>query len=692
MRAARKERGGAVMRADKNGEMRPKKKIAHEIMVQIGYSVLIVFLAVAVVTILMIRNEIFSTKKTELRLESESAVHELNGFFEQYVKVSEQLAVSPQIRTLLADTKADENILDKPDMEPVREYLANVVNTDPENFLAAWIADADSSVITQSDGFTSGEDWVFTERIWYNGIASGHTVLTEPYTDPSTGDMIVSAVSPIYDGGGQLIGAAGTDITIERLTQVLSGYKVGTGGYVFLLAGSGRLVYHPKTEMIEKELSELNVSENLEKAVQSTEDTFLKYKTGGETKYGVVVYSQSTGYTVVSTLPFWEFYDHLVKIIITLGIIFLLGVVLIVVSIRRSASKITKPIHELNHTAQQLAAGDLNVELNITTNDEIGELGESVGETVKRLKEYIVYIDEMADVLTQLADGKLEVELKNDYLGEFQKLKEALLNISDSMSDVMLNIHNSAEQVSSGASDLANASQVLAEGAGTQAAAVDELAVTTAEIEEQVQETKRAADVSAKATMRVTEMMQQNQEKMANMMQAVSKIHETSQQVVGIIQTIEEIADQTNLLSLNASIEAARAGEAGKGFAVVADEIGKLAMESSKAANMTRDLIGISMDEINKGSSIANDVVASLNDSVSAVDKVSGMILKAAENAVVQADNMQQIRSGIENIAQGVQDTSAAAQETSATSEELASQAVVLNELVQRFELKTSDA
>lgn len=206
-----------------------------------------------------------------------------------------------------------------------------------------------------------------------------------------------------------------------------------------------------------------------------------------------------------------------------------------------------------------------------------------------------------------------------------------------------------------------------------------------------MQETKRAADVSAKATMRVTEMMQQNQEKMANMMQAVSKIHETSQQVVGIIQTIEEIADQTNLLSLNASIEAARAGEAGKGFAVVADEIGKLAMESSKAANMTRDLIGISMDEINKGSSIANDVVASLNDSVSAVDKVSGMILKAAENAVVQADNMQQIRSGIENIAQGVQDTSAAAQETSATSEELASQAVVLNELVQRFELKTSD-
>ncbi len=171
-------------------------------------------------------------------------------------------------------------------------------------------------------------------------------------------------------------------------------------------------------------------------------------------------------------------------------------------------------------------------------------------------------------------------------------------------------------------------------------------------------------------------------------MEAVSKIHETSRQVVGIIQTIEEIADQTNLLSLNASIEAARAGEAGKGFAVVADEIGKLAMESSKAANMTRDLIGVSMEEIDRGSAIAKGVMTSLEESVQAVDNINGMIRKTAENAATQATNMDQIRMGIEEIARGVQDNSAAAQETSATSEQLASQAVVLNELVQRFELK----
>ena len=155
------------------------------------------------------------------------------------------------------------------------------------------------------------------------------------------------------------------------------------------------------------------------------------------------------------------------------------------------------------------------------------------------------------------------------------------------------------------------------------------------------------AECSADETEKVTGLMEQSQEKMNLMMQAVQKIKETSEQVVGIIQTIEEIADQTNLLSLNASIEAARAGEAGKGFAVVADEIGKLALESSKAANMTRNLIGISMEEIGKGNAVANDVMNSLIEAVTAVDNVNVMIQKTAENATVQAQNMEQIRIGI---------------------------------------------
>ena len=677
------------MKKIKEGEMHPKKRIADEILKQIGKSVLLVFVVVAVVAIFMMRSAVVSSQKQDLTLESEAALHELSGFFGTYSKVAQQLAVNPEIRTLLAETKQGNSILEHEKMDTVRTYLQNVVQTDPDNFLAAWIADKDTSTVTQSDNYTSDENWIFTERVWYSQVETGKTALTEPYQDPSTGSVIVSAVSPVYDEtDNSLTGVAGVDISLDRMTDVMSHYKIGENGYIFLLSSEGKMVYHPQSDLLEKNISELDVSKNLADALEAGKEKFLKYKINGETKYGVVAFSDSIGYTVVSTMSFAEFYSTVFLMIIALLVIFILGILLIIFSIRRSASNLTRPILELNHTAQQLAAGDLDVELHISAEDEIGELGHSIGETVNRLKEYIVYIDEMAEVLAQLADGKLNIELKNDYLGEFQKLKVALLNISDSMSEVMEHILTSAGEVSSGATELANASQILAEGAGAQAAAVEELVANTISVEEQVKQNQKDAEVSAKETERVTTMMEQNQDKMSRMMEAVSKIHETSRQVVGIIQTIEEIADQTNLLSLNASIEAARAGEAGKGFAVVADEIGKLAMESSKAANMTRDLIGVSMEEIDRGSAIAKGVMTSLEESVQAVDNINGMIRKTAENAATQATNMDQIRMGIEEIARGVQDNSAAAQETSATSEQLASQAVVLNELVQRFELK----
>ena len=284
-----------------------------------------------------------------------------------------------------------------------------------------------------------------------------------------------------------------------------------------------------------------------------------------------------------------------------------------------------------------------------------------------------------------MADGKLNIELKNDYVGEFEILKDAMLHISEAMTNVMEEIKISASQVGQGADELAGASQMLAEGATNQNTAVDDIVQTARYITNQVNESKKDAEKSAKATEEVTEMMRQNQEHMNAMMEAMSKIHETSQEVVGIIATIEEIADETNLLSLNASIEAARAGEVGKGFAVVAGDIGRLAEASLKAANNTRELINISTQEIERGNVIAQEVVEALDKAVDAVDEISKMINKTATNAIEQADNMENMEGRIEDISRGISDNSAVAQESSATSEELAAQATTLNDLIGKF-------
>ena len=280
------------------------------------------------------------------------------------------------------------------------------------------------------------------------------------------------------------------------------------------------------------------------------------------------------------------------------------------------------------------------------------------------------------------------IDLKYSYAGEFGKVKDALIHISESMIDVMQNIHDSSVQVGAGSDELARAAEVLAEGSQTQAAAVEELLATSMTVSEQVEDNKNDAEQSANHAKDAAAMMGESQKQMEQMREAMNKIQDASKQVVTIIKTIEDIAEQTNLLSLNASIEAARAGDAGKGFAVVAGEIGKLANESANAVNITRNLIGVSLSEIETGNDIANQVLDSLSQSVEKIEEVNTMIQKSAQNAIIQMESMNQIRDGIEEISKGIEDNSAMAEETSATSEELAVQVVTLNELVGKFELR----
>lgn len=665
-----------------------RKGIADQIKLQIGRDVLIVFLLVADVSIFMVRSVAMSAKQTELTLESQSASYQLADFFDQYTRMTEQMAVNPEIRQVLRDTKKGDLITRTKGYATVYQDMVNIAGVDSENILAAWIGDADASVLTQSDGYTSEDGWDITARPWFVCTRLGYSILTEPYADASTGQLILSAASPIYDEDGKtILGVAGMDISMEQIDAVMHEYKIGKDGYVMLLSSQGMVIYHPNSEDIQKNISEIGMSRNVIDAVSNKETSFLKYKDEGKTKYGYAEMISDTGYMVISSLPSTEFYSDLVKLIVVLVILFAGGIVLILAGMQKTAAKITRPIMELNGTAQQLAEGNLDVKLQIESEDEVGELGNSINETVVRLKEYIAYIDEISEVLARRAEGKLSIELKYDYVGEFQKVKHALINISTSMNEVMEGISDSACQVSAGADDLAKAAQGLAEGTGTQAAAVEELVATTTSIAEQVEENKKDAEESARETVKVARQMEDNQEQMNRMMEAMNHIRETSQQVVGIIKTIEEIADQTNLLALNASIEAARAGEAGKGFAVVAGEIGNLAEQSAKAVNVTRNLIGVSMEEIKKGNELAESVVASLKNSVEAIEYINGMIQKTSENAVYQAMSMEQIRAGIEEISQAIQDNSATAQESSATSEELAAQATTLNDMVQRFEL-----
>ena len=664
-----------------------KKGISSQIQIKIGKTVGIIFIVVAVIVGLVVNASITDANNTELTLESESAAYQLSDFFNQYCSIAEGMTTNLHIQEYLDTTMVYTDVRVNENFEYIMNTLKGIQALDPDTILASWIADSDASVIIMSDGYISEEGWQVSSRPWYKCTEVGDTILTEPYEDVNTGKSVLTIATPIYNSTGKLIGVAGLDILMDDIVTTVSQYKIGESGFVALLSSDGLFIYHPTNESIGKYISEIDISKEMVDAVLSKQHAFMKYDVNGDPKFGCVATVGDTGYVVISCIESAEYYQSIVMIGAMLLGVFAIGIVIIILNIRKTATKITKPLEMLNDTAQQLAEGNLQVELNVESDDEIGELADSIGKTVTRLKEYINYIDEIAYVLGRMADGKLVNELKYSYDGEFRKVKDALVNISESMIDVMQNINGSAQQVGAGSDELAKAAQSLAEGAESQSVAVEELLATAVAVAEQVEENKNDAEMSAIHTNEVTAMMEVSQQQMDRMRGAMNNIQEASNKVVGIIKTIEDIADQTNLLSLNASIEAARAGEVGRGFAVVAGEIGNLANESARAVNTTRDLINVSLEEIRKGNALVDDVVNSLSQAVEKVEEVNGMIQKTAENAVMQMESMNQIKHGVQEMSQGIQDNSAMAEETSATSEELAAQVITLNELVGKFEL-----
>ena len=680
---AKKEKAKVAIKKSNN-----KNGIGQQIKKQIGSSVTVVLAVIAVVTLLQMNNMGTTANDTELKMESEAAALQLEQYFSPFERMVEQQAVNTEIKSIINTTVAGQNITGNIKYSSVFNNLLEVKRLDDDNILATWIADIDANVVTQSDRYTSGADFDVTTRPWFECTKTGKTILTDPYVDTSTGQKILSVVTPVVNAMGGAVGVSGMDVSLDTIMQLMDNYKIGKEGYVMLVTGSGTFIYHPNPELMDTKIQDLDITSNVLTAIENKSSELLKYTVNGEGKFGYITPIGDTGFMAISCIPSGQYYEAVIAALLMLSLVFVIGFIFIVLNMRKISNKIVSPLIELNETAEQLAEGNLDVAIDVSSKDEVGDLGRSIEKTVTRLKEYIDYIDEISEVLAAMANGKLAVNLKYAYVGEFQKVKEALIHISDSMNSVMTNIAETANQVSVGSDDLAKAAQGLAEGAESQAAAVEELLATATTVADQVEENRNDSEKSAHHTQEVTAMMEESQQQMDMMRVAMDKIYESSQKVVGIIKTIEDIAEQTNLLSLNASIEAARAGEAGRGFAVVAGEIGNLANESARAVNTTRELIGVSLSEIEKGNALAKEVVESLSQAVGKVEEVNEMIQKSAESAEIQMRSVAQIRDGVEEMSQSVQDNSAMAEETSATSEELAAQAVTLNELVQMFELK----
>lgn len=347
---------------------------------------------------------------------------------------------------------------------------------------------------------------------------------------------------------------------------------------------------------------------------------------------------------------------------------------------------ITGPIREIEAAAKEMAQGSLNASITYESRDEMGSLANSMRTLTSGFKNII---EDIGTILGELANGNFKVtsQCLENYVADFVPILTAMRLIRDNLNSTLLEISEASRQVAAGSTQMAQSAQGLAEGASEQAGAVEELTATVENVASMAEDSADSAKKVYEEVRISAEKAENNKSEMGELMNAMERISETSKEIENIIASIEDIASQTNLLSLNASIEAARAGEAGKGFAVVADQIGKLASDSAQSAVNTKALISKTLEEIDMGNSITLRTSKAFEAVIEDMKQFAEVAKDYSNTSAAQFNNLEQVKSGIEQISSVIQSNSAAAEEGSATSEELSAQADNLEMQVGRFQL-----
>ncbi len=549
----------------------------------------------------------------------------------------------------------------------------------------------------------TGENW--GDTAFFQEAFKGSVYVSEPITSGTQGYLQIAIAAPLWkDGlyGTEVVGVVYLAPEENFLNDIMVATNVSEHGSAYMIDNTGNVIAHKDIELVKnrdnsieaaKTNSALKPLAKLEQKMVKGESGFGTYRYGGVKK--IMAYApvkNSNDWSIAITAPLSDFIgETIIGIVITILIV-AAAIAVAVVMVKKLAENIGTPIRLCAERLKTLAQGDLHTEIpSVSSKDETLILVNATEDIVSGMG---IIIRDVDYILNEMSNNNFNVHSQSleSYVGDFEGILKAVRRIKYSLSSTLIHIREAADQVGLGASQLAESGQALAEGATDQAASVEELLATVNSIADQVERnTENAMSTSQRAT-QIGKEADTSSAYIREMMQAMQRISDASMQISNIIQTIEEIADQTNLLSLNASIEAARAGEAGRGFAVVAGEIGHLANQCTESVEDTRKLIEAALNEVESGNQIAGETAKALQKVIAGMEEIVKSVEQVAENSNEQNNSMQQINETIEMISEVVQTNSAAAEQGSATSEELSAQATELNDLIESFQLSEETA
>ncbi|MGN0348118.1 MAG: methyl-accepting chemotaxis protein [Roseburia sp.] len=372
---------------------------------------------------------------------------------------------------------------------------------------------------------------------------------------------------------------------------------------------------------------------------------------------------------------------------VVLEVLFFLAFVFVIIQILRTIRfaqrELLVPIEKVCGQMIAMAHGDFSVGLDLEEDDsEVGNMVESIHFMKNNL---MGMIGEISNVLEQMGNGDYHITIRQEYVGSYVQIKDSFLKISEKMRETLHTIREVSNQINKGAEQLSCAAEDLAEGSMTQAGQVSDLVNTIEEVSKSMEESLREAEETVHVAAQAGQTLQVGNAKMEELKIAIGEISRCSEQIRTIIGVIEEIASETNLLSLNASIEAARAGEAGKGFAVVAEQVKNLAEESTKAAGKTTELIETTVAAVEKGIVIADETTANMGEVMAGAKEATDRMRQVAQTLEKDVAYMHGVNENIAKVSAVVDNNSATSQETAAVSQEQKAQVETMVSMMDRF-------
>lgn len=546
--------------------------------------------------------------------------------------------------------------------------------------------------LIDTDGIAKIDGVDYNDRDYFKRGMQGETVVSDPLIGKADGELILIFAAPVWENGlpdTTVVGVVFLVMQPDLLNNIVESIHISKNCGAYIINQNGTSVAHTTEGMVEKQNNTIALSKtdsslkkiaSLEQKMIAGEAGFDTYSYGGVSKFlSYAPIANTGGWSLGINAPVSDFTkDTVIGIMITILLAIVCISIASYIAVKVGIS-IGTPIRLCAERLNKIVDGDLHSPVpEVDTKDEVGILSSSTKQITEGLNSIIQDIHYQLD---SMAKGNFSASsaVSEKYVGNYKTILDSMYEIKEELGGTLSSIKESAEQVSLGSTQLAENSQSLAEGA------VEEL---TATIENVTTLAKQSAEGAVQAYQLVDTAVddaKSNEQSMAQLTEAMANINVASQKIQDIITTIEDIASQTNLLSLNASIEAARAGESGRGFAVVAEQIGKLASDSAQSAVDTRDLIIKVLEEIKLGSQLTDDTVLIFDSIVKSMTKFSELAHASSEASDQQAMMLDQVEQGVEQISIVVQSNSASAEETSATSEELAAQADTMRNLVDKF-------